>query len=381
MPDVENGMLIEEPVEEVEEVETCERCEAPTDDCTCCSICDNTEEDCACSTCNGCGEQFRSEDSNSCCSEYCSHRCGERNNHYHCICGNVVGSTSRCCEGCGWYECCREFSCSICECCENCCACSQEDLGPIQSYHCRDYPRTDPVINAYAPPYLYIGAEVEGECRPDDDRAEVAQAIHDAHSDRLLLTEDGSLSNGFEMVTGKLALAVHQQIWPEIAKTCVKAGLRSWKHSTTGMHVHLSRDWFTPLSIGKLLVFINSEANRKHIVKIAGRRSADYAALTKKKFTDGRCDSPSRYEAVNLCNNMTIELRIFKGTLNADHILTNIEFAHAAAHYVSQCSMQDCENWAAFLSYLCSERKQYRHLLAFLHVTCPTENPIATEEE
>lgn len=224
-----------------------------------------------------------------------------------------------------------------------------------------------------------MGTEIEGECKPNDEPGEVAQIIHDKHSDRLLLTEDGSLSNGFEMVTGKLSLEVHQSMWPEISKTCIAAGLRSWKHSSTGMHVHMSRNWFTPLAIGKLLVFINSEANRKHIVKLAGRESASYAAMKKKKFTDCTC-AESRYEAVNLTNSKTIEIRIFKGTLNSDHILANLEFCHATAHFVAQCSMQDCEDWTKFLAFLCTDRKLYRHLIAFLHVTCPTETPNTKEE-
>jgi hypothetical protein len=196
-----------------------------------------------------------------------------------------------------------------------------------------------------------------------EDREAAAAAIHMAHADDLLLKHDGSLDNGFELVTGKYALAHHQTLWEKICQKALEHGCISYKKPTTGLHVHLSRSFFTQLDIGKFVCFINSELHREHIRKIAGRDSASYAALKKKTITSL---GEGRYEAVNLTNHRTIEVRIFKGTLKASRVLASIEFCHALAHWVKTVSVAQCEDWGSFINYVRANRKEYKHLLSFI---------------
>lgn len=362
-PVVLTETIEEETEEEAEEetVELCENCENPVDNCECCSECNQHMDSCDCTSCERCGDRIR-EGNGYCCSSYCSSRCADRDNHRHYQCGCIGNDDSYSCESCDQCNDCVSLSCQDCNCCENCCDCTQEEAGPIQSYSCKDYPKANPINPPYTP-FLYLGVELEVECSHDDIRGEVAQKIYDRNNDVLLLKEDGSLQNGFELVTGKLSLEKHQAFWPGIAKDAVNAGARSWKHKSTGLHVHLSRNWFSPLTIGKLTVFINSPATRSQIVKLAGRECPSYAALTAKKLTCNYSDC--RYEAVNLTNPKTLEIRIFKGTLNAGHILADIEFCHAAAYWCAQVSMIDIESWASFFSYVKKQGKQYKHLIQF----------------
>jgi hypothetical protein len=215
--------------------------------------------------------------------------------------------------------------------------------------------------------YLYLGVEVETEAEDSDDRNDAAQKIDAAHADFILMKEDGSLNCGIELVSGKYGLDAHGQLWPKLCETATKAGLRSWKHKSTGMHVHLSRAFFTQLGLGKLIVFINSDNPdvRRHIRSLAGRDSSHYAQIEKKKLACGCLRSANRYEAVNLCNAKTVEIRIFKGTLKSDHILANLQFCHAVASWTAQCSIQDCENWDSFFAYVLNHRKSYKQLVAF----------------
>lgn len=347
--------------ETIEEVELCANCEQPLDDCDCCSECNQTADDCDCTNCERCGDRIQ-EGNGYCCQNYCSSRCADRDNHRHYACGCTSNADSYSCADCNHCNDCVSLSCQDCNRCENCCDCEQEDKGPIEPYNSKNYPPSNPLNPPYTP-FLYLGVELEVECSHDDVVGKVAQQIHDRHNDTLLLKEDGSLQNGFELVTGKLSLEKHQAYWPQIAQDSVKAGARSWKHKSTGLHVHLSRNWFSPLTIGKLTVFINSPNTRANIVKLAGRECPSYAALKAKKLTCNYSDC--RYEAVNLSNPKTIEIRIFKGTLNTIHILANIEFCHAAAYWCAQVSMSDIESWPSFFDYVKKQGKQYKHLIQF----------------
>jgi hypothetical protein len=367
VPPVVLTQTIEE-VEEVETVELCGECDNPLDDCECCSTCNQHIDSCDCTSCERCGDMI-STGNGYCCSSYCSSRCAERDNHIHFECGCTSNGDLANCESCNRCSDCVSLNCGDCNRCENCCDCTQEDRGPIESYSSKNYPPANPINPPYTP-FLYLGVELEVECSQDDVLGEVAENIHGNHGDKLLLKEDGSLNHGFELVTGKLSLEKHQEFWPAIAKGAVDAGARSWKHKSTGLHVHLSRNWFSQLTIGKLTVFINSPATRLNIVKLAGRECPSYAALKAKKLTCTHSDC--RYEAVNLSNPKTIELRIFKGTLNADHILADIEFCHAAAYWVAQVSMQEVESWESFYRYVLKNKKQYRHLVNFFGVQSTT---------
>jgi hypothetical protein len=204
--------------------------------------------------------------------------------------------------------------------------------------------------------------ELEVECTNDEAR-EVAQEVYDKHEKDVLLKHDGSLSDGFEMVTGKYELAAHQAMWPTLCETATKAGARSWKHKTTGLHVHLSREFFTPLTLGKFLVFINSERNRQHIIKLAGRESNGYSELKKKKIH--QIYAGDRYEAVNLTNDYTIEVRIFKGTLKHEHVLADIEFCHAVAYWAKDVAIPELENWDEFKAWVIKRAKTYKYLLTY----------------
>jgi len=260
----------------------------------------------------------------------------------------------------------------------------------IRDSGCRAYPDKQPLKAPY-PGFLYLGVELEVECG-DSSRTQVAASIGEKYGrDRLLLKDDGSLSNGFEMVTGPWSLEYHQQVWGGIVKAAIEADATSWRRKSTGLHVHMSRAFFTPLVLGKLLVFLNSEQTKAQIVRLAGRESPDYASMEKKKLTDvvryrSRTDwqtghttrtrtavgfgaSGNRYEILNLTNEKTVEVRIFKGTLGLVHILADIEFCHAAAHWTRDVSIQQCESWPSFWGYVLKHRKMYAHLVEYMTKT------------
>jgi len=157
---------------------------------------------------------------------------------------------------------------------------------------------------------------------------------------------DGSLRNGFEMVTAPCTLAYHrQQIdklfdwngWTDEDKnTYVKA----WNTDTCGIHVHLNRGSFTGSQIGKILQIVNEDMNRNFIEAVAGRKANDYAKFSKKSIAEGGQRDYSKYEAVNTAHSQSIELRIFRGNATKNGILRVLEFSFALGEYVQQCSFK-----------------------------------------
>jgi hypothetical protein len=217
--------------------------------------------------------------------------------------------------------------------------------------------------------FLYLGVELEVECRDGYTVGDVLEKLPGLNA-WIIAKEDRSLNYGLEIVTAPSDLSVHQQKWPDILADLPRCTY-SWKAQTTGLHVHLSRRFFSQLDLAKLVYFINAEATRPWIVRLAGRDSNSYAKLTKKKWVGQKYGDPvlaaySRYEAVNLLNPATIEVRIFKGTLNTTHVLADIEFCHALAHWVKVASLQDCDRWSKFWEYVENNRKIYAHLIDYV---------------
>jgi len=190
----------------------------------------------------------------------------------------------------------------------------------------------------------FFGIELEVECRkghPGDYVDKLNDALNDGDAGaRCFFEEDGSLSNGFEIITQPMGLDTHYQFWEWLQDKSLTANLRSHDTSTCGLHVHVNRNNLNRLQINKMCVFIHSPDNRNLIKAIARRHGVGYASMHAKKL--GTAHEPSRsdprYEAVNLTNRRTIEMRIFKGTLKHDSLLAALEFTHALVKFTAPAS-------------------------------------------
>ena len=116
-----------------------------------------------------------------------------------------------------------------------------------------------------------------------------------------MLKGDGSLSNGFEIVTAPATLNAHKKYWKPFFDSGDEAinHLKSWNTDTSGIHVHISKSALSQSNIGKILVFINDVKNEDFINHIAGRSSNQWAKKSPKKISDGTRTDTDKYEAVN----------------------------------------------------------------------------------
>jgi len=215
---------------------------------------------------------------------------------------------------------------------------------------------------------IYFGVELEVESEKKYDRIDNAQKSIDILGDDFCVCkEDGSLSSGhgFEIVTCPASLDIHKERWTKFLGNQI-SGLRLWDTSgRCGMHVHISKKPLTQLTIGKLLVFINESKNYSFIVKMAGRSCSEYAKIYPKKITDINKCQYDRHEAVNLRPKETIEIRIFRGTLNKERFLANLEFCAAVIEFCKSTSIRGLTD-TQFMEFVGNNKKDYPALNSWL---------------
>lgn len=99
-----------------------------------------------------------------------------------------------------------------------------------------------------------------------------------------------------------------------------------------GIHVHVSRDIFTPLMLGRLLVFMNDSQNTSYITSKVGRTANRYCQIKDKGNDPNKIElySDDRYEAINITNlsedKYTIEFRMFASTTDRNTIKSYLKW-------------------------------------------------------
>ena len=296
-----------------------------------------------------------------------SFRCGDCGDKFNndCSCGENLNDETVC-ERCGD----NYFTCEGCDGhfhnddygedghCQGCCD-SENDCRVIRDYS------TDVDLNFHGKGPYYFGVELEIES--PKNREENAERVNSLVSDFAILKDDGSLDNGFEIVTEPATLEKQIELWqPFFDKH--PAGLKSFETSSCGLHVHCSRKPLSELTIAKIVCFVNASHNRNFMEIIAGRPAGKWAKYHAKRMADGNKLNPERYEAVNLQNSNSIEFRIFKGTLKKESVFKAIEFCAALIKFSlpANRSLKDSISRVQFCEFVKRNRKDYPHLAAFI---------------
>lgn len=234
---------------------------------------------------------------------------------------------------------------------------------------------------------IFLGLELEIEVNEDYSRSDKAENIlsnigvyTDNQNDRYtycLAEDDGSLSYGFELVTGYTGLDVHEKQLAYFKKPI--RGLRSHDTSTCGLHIHIDKRNVTLNHATKMILFMNDSGNQKLIKTIARRSSnrfckvlnkkADYSWLKSAKRSSDplRQLNEDRYECLNFHNDNTIEFRLFKGTLKFESIMSCLEFTYATWFFCKDNGYQDL-NTDNFIQFICKpeNRSDTKYLRAYL---------------
>lgn len=203
---------------------------------------------------------------------------------------------------------------------------------------------------------MYFGIEIETEQSDSagDGVKRAAEQFTDAMDGLFYCKEDGSIAHGFEMVSHPATLKFWRACDLKSFRDLARNGYRSYDTTTCGMHIHVSRQAMSTLTLTKVCQFFAK--NRTFISRLSRRRMKELNSWASIEDGSGKAqrsltwamrraktqnDHDSRYVAINLENDATVEFRIFRGTLDVPAIRRNIEAIHAIIAYCAWCGACD----------------------------------------
>jgi len=213
------------------------------------------------------------------------------------------------------------------------------------------------------PNTVYLGCELEYETN-NRNRAQlgVGKLMH-GHA---LMKSDGSIRNGFEIVTCPATLDIHLDIFKNFYDN-IPPDLKI--ANNVGMHVHISRKPLSQLTIGKLIEFLNRLDNKDFIHHIAGRIDNQYARMESDRtitFLRKHRSGSNRYNALNLNNEKTIEVRLFATPMNYKEFASRLQFVQALVDYCSPAqsnqALKKQTHYESFMHWLSSRRRMFPEL-------------------
>ena len=314
--------------------------------------------------CEKCQKIFASgDDRNIVDGEIWCQRCADHSAHYCNICESMFSGYTYGTDDWDGTMCepCFNNETSYCEQCDNTYynGCNadhdyEEDNRVIHDYSYRPDPRFFRLPSEEFH-RLYFGIEIETEVRGQDY---ALRRVAAEHANKLeeqglaYLKSDGSLECGFEIVTHPMThkyYASAEPLWEVVRTLKTEYNMMSWGTKTCGLHVHISRSGFSGGSHQHR--FLQLVYNNKKLYELLAGRSASHWAKfddnhdphtgvksLKHKFDRNGSD---RYSAVNTNNRNTLEMRIFRGSLNPRFIKSAIDLAHASVEFTRTMNVKE----------------------------------------
>lgn len=215
----------------------------------------------------------------------------------------------------------------------------------------------------------YFGVELEiDEGGEDSDKASALMSIANRNAELAYCKHDGSLHNGFEIVTHPMTLDFHrnEMPWPALLQRAISLGYYSHQAETCGLHVHVNRNTFGTIEgqqdacIARVLYFF--ERHWDELLKFS-RRTPRQLEQWASRY--GLKEQPreildhakkgnhnGRYSCVNLENRETIEFRIFRGTLKWNTLIATLQLVNQICDLAISFSDEEIKAmpWTTFVS-------------------------------
>ena len=336
-----------------------------------CYICESCFDDYF-EQCDDCGNIYRRDNM-----QYIEYACG-----YY-VCENCLDNYGYC-ENCGeWHhidnlhydEYSEEYYCDSCW--------EDREVEGILDYHGNNGDWTKYKLSEENEDILYIGHETEIEPK-NSYGYDIREAVNAANTHlNCWLEHDGSLNDGgFEIVSQPQSykyMLEHYENYKQAFQKIIEAGYVSHDSNNCGLHFHFTAPYERDTEerdtiIARLWLII--ETYKDEFEKMS-RRAGNFRwceFLSKSndntivdgiyRMTKAR-NKGDRYLVINNNNNKTIELRLFKGTLNVDTFYADMQFAHNLFTLAYDLSLDITEiTWAKlvegeFISKYCEEHNIY----------------------
>lgn len=270
------------------------------------------------------------------------------------------------------------------------CYSRHNDSRSIHDY----YYKPTPIFYGESERYFGVELEVDGAGECDDCAEDVIYTANINGLEHIYCKHDGSLDEGFEIVTHPMTLNYHssEMPWAKVLTQVKNMGYLSHKAGTCGLHVHVNRsslgdtDEKRDACIARILYFV--EKHWDELLKFSRRtnRQLDRWAARygykehpkelldhAKKGTDR-----GRYSCINLENYATIEFRIFRGTLKYNTLIATLQLVNRICDVAFALSDDEVKamSWTTFVSG-CTEPE----LIQYLKERRIYINELVSEEE
>ena len=227
--------------------------------------------------------------------------------------------------------------------------------------------KPEPLFRGDGPRYFGVELEIDGAGEDDSSAREILEIANRNGPEKLYCKHDGSLDDGFELVTHPMTLDYHRKEmpWKKILSCAVELGYKSHQAGTCGLHVHVNRSAFGDTEpaqdavIARILFFF--EKNWEELLKFSRRtqRQLDqwaarygYKDQPRELLDHAKKGHAGRYTSVNLTNPDTIEFRIFRGTLKYSTVIAALQLLDRicdAALFMSDDEIR-AMSWTTFVS-------------------------------
>ena len=241
-----------------------------------------------------------------------------------------------------------------------------------------------------------VELEVDGGGEIGEHAKEIMSLVN-MEDDHLYCKHDGSLNEGFEIVSHPMTLDYHmnEMDWQSVLERAVELGYSSHNTSTCGLHIHCGRKAFgaeyadQEPAIGRVVYFVEKHWNE--LVKFSRRKpsnlnrwAARYATISgtaKETYEKAKNKYTDRYVAVNLQNYATIEFRMFRGTLRYQTFVATLQLVHEICELAIVLTDVEMEmlSWSDFVSGI--DRESKSELIAYLKSKRLYVNEIEVERE
>ena len=236
-----------------------------------------------------------------------------------------------------------------------CCYDENKLSSPIKAYHEGKGTLKFKDLEEQSPEY-YRGVEVEIETNISD---EVLEVLRNADSSLFRFEEDGSLENGFEIITAPMS----QFYWDEVGFFKLEklinnlknvSNPRAWNTGRCGLHVHFNKIEISRETQSFLKRFMVE--NHNFIAKISGRDEFGYCRKPTYEDYDYDCNGDiynySRYLTLNFTSN-TLEFRFWRGTLKTENIKASVQLTEDLIRFAVFASEHDIEpTESSFITYI-----------------------------
>ena len=277
-----------------------------------------------------------------CCDEYYETDNGYWTYDDHFVCCDCYNNEYFTCEGCDYifhennlYS---HNDCCYCEDCYNEINANLHDWDykPCVTFHGEEDRKNN----------LHIGIELEIQ---GNGYVEFANQMNETYDeDMFYLKSDGSLEdNGVEIVSQPMTydFIMNNTDWYKVFRYMENHSMDDIDNA--GLHFHLDKEYLTEKDIQMIDYIVNNYS--EYFSELGGRSFDECSRYCRKmkKSSDNwgkKTSDDSRYQAVNLTNTNTVELRFCKSTCDFETFINRVKMIFAIANFSKLHDMKDFIN-------------------------------------